>query len=97
MKDTTSGVIKKTIDDLFEEVNNLSNDIQSYNPEFMLRSWFANPNHRNMIMHPVVNDLFLMLDEELLIGEKPESFWEDHPLSGIMGTILYGSGDYNGF
>ena len=64
----------------------------------MLKSWFANPHHRFHIFHPAVNELFEKLDEELLIGEKPElleNWWGGTGISDT--TIIYGSGDYIGF
>ncbi len=38
----------------------------------MFNAWFANPYHRNLFLPPYMNELFELLDEELLIGEKPQ-------------------------
>ena len=60
----------------------------------MINWWFNHPNHIYNIYHPAVNDLAILLDKELLIGEKPEleNWWEG---TGIGSTVIYGSGDYN--
>ena len=59
---------------MFEEVNNLSSEFITYNPKRMLDTWLSNTNHFSLIIHPSINELFCKLDEELLIGNKPQLF-----------------------
>ncbi len=80
---------------MFEEVNNLGNEFITYNPKRMLNSWLSTPNHMSHILHPAISKLYCKLDEELLIGNKPQLFsgWGGWgAVSGVCGT-----GDYNEF
>lgn len=88
MKDVTSGVIKKSIEELFEEINRLDDDLKTYTPKRMLDWWISHPNHRFHIYHPAVNELALLLDKELLIGiPSPQNYLEDFS-NGIRSYVM---------
>jgi len=63
----------------------------------MLNSWFSNPYHRLTIHHPSISKLFCKLDEELLIGVKPQNYFvlnSSVGCSGIYTDILSRDWDY---
>lgn len=104
MKDTTVGVLNRTLEELFEIVDKtFSSDCQKYDKKLLLNSWLKGWNYTFTMMPSSIRELFSKLDEELLIREVPGSInrYEDgaflnnvNILSGIYGTVFVGSGDY---
>jgi len=62
----------------------------------MLNSWLSNPHHKLTIIHPFISNLFCKLDEELLIGIRPQNHFIGFPVgcSGIYTDILSRDWDY---
>lgn len=64
----------------------------------MLNNWLHTPNYQLRILPPSIYDLFVKLDEELLIGDNIEALYANElHVSGIFGnfnSINCGSGDY---
>ncbi len=99
IKDTIDG---KTSEQLFELIDKMhTGKYQRYDTKYMIDSWLSTRHHRSLLLPTYVNDLFVLLDRELLVGAHISQF-EPYPreggnyiMSGILGDIpIYGTGDY---
>jgi len=55
---------------MLEEIDKrYSNPLTRYDARHMIDAWLSHPWHRGLVLPPPMNELFCLLDKELIIGD----------------------------